>query len=229
MNRSSIYVPVEWKALSAEGEFTGMAAIYEVADLNGDIIRRGAARRTIQQNPEVPILHSRDLSRPLGLGMLTETDDGVQIQGRLNLDTQDGKDARSNMQKRVFRGLSIGFDVLRRTFIEDPVTHEVTRIIEELQIWEVSPVTVPAQPMALIGEVKARDDMAALFDCERMIADIKDMGLKILDSQMQKLMAIRFQHQHNKQDLALFERKMSLLEARVTSLCRMFSVRLRVS
>ena len=149
-------VPIEWKQLNEEGEFTGMAAIYEVADMNGDIIRRGAARRTIQQNPEVPILHSHDLSRPLGLGMLTETDDGVQIQGRLNLDTQDGKDARSNMQKRVFRGLSIGFDVLRRTFIEDPVTHEVTRIIEELQIWEVSPVTVPAQPMALIRGSKSQ-------------------------------------------------------------------------
>ena len=187
----TLVVPIEWKQLNEEGEFTGMAAIYEVADMNGDIIRRGAARRTIQQNPEVPIVHSHDLSRPLGLGTLTETEDGVQIRGRLNLDTQDGKDARSNMQKRVFRGLSIGFDTLRRIFIEDEDTGDFTRIIEELRIWEVSPVTVPAQPMARIGEVKSADHdtrNAVAANFERTLRKMTSLAyLSVVDAKAGRL------------------------------------------
>lgn len=150
----------EIKAVEDDGTFVGKAALYEVKDLNGDIIRRGAAKRSIALNPEVPVLWAHDTREPIGIGTLTETDDGVEIKGKLELEVQKGKDARALMKSRAFRGLSIGFDTIKRQFLEEE-NGEMTRIIEEMRIGEVSPVTNPAQPGAVITEVKAAGQKTA--------------------------------------------------------------------
>lgn len=144
----------EIKAAEEDGTFTGMAALYEIKDLNGDIIRRGAAKRSIAQSPEVPVLWAHDSGEPIGIGTLTDTDRGIEIKGQLELEVQKGKDARVLMKSRGFRGLSIGFDTIKRQYIEED-DGSMTRIVEEMRVGEVSPVTNPAQPGAIITEVKS--------------------------------------------------------------------------
>ncbi len=141
---------LEIKELGQQGTFRGMASIYGNKDLGGDVVEKGAFSKTLQmKSGEVPILWQHDPSEPIGLGKLTDMNDGLQIDGELALESPVAQKAYGLMKKGVLKGLSIGYD----TVISD--VKDKIRYLKELKLWEVSLVTFPMNEMASILSVKA--------------------------------------------------------------------------
>lgn len=141
--------------IDAEGTITGTAWPFGSADRVGDIITKGAFNVPVA---EVPMLLSHDPEQPIGLwNEVTETDDGLQVKGKLFIGESDrARAVRSSIQNGLLTGLSIGF-----------VTKAASksgrnRIISALDLLEISVVRNPAHPKARIAH--AKDATAAIAE-----------------------------------------------------------------
>lgn len=149
---------LEIKSFSEEtGTFTGLASVFGNEDLVGDVVERGAFKRTIEQNPEVPILWQHDAWEPIGKGKVSETYDGLLIEGKLALGVQRGREAHELLKEEALRGLSIGYDTLDFN-VQDEVRH-----LTEVRLWEVSLVTFAANPKAQVLSVKKQQKTVVPF------------------------------------------------------------------
>jgi len=159
--------PFEVKALEEAGRFSGLASVYSVEDLAGDIIEPGAFTDTLaERGNEVPILWAHDPANPVGLGKLTDTERGLHIDGTLDLDVQSGRDAYSRIKKRIVKGLSIGFRVAKNGVAFGNLGDGIRRL-SKIDLMEVSLVPVPANPSALVTNVKAA--IHSVRDFERFL------------------------------------------------------------
>ena len=140
--------PLELKTVSEAGVFTGLASVYGNVDSAGDLVLPGSFAKTLQQGgSERPLLwQHRD---PVGVVTLKDSPDGLLATGRLSLGTTTGRDAYQLLKDGAVKGLSIGYHVLKSVFV-GPV-----RQIQEVKLWEVSLVALPANDRALISEVKS--------------------------------------------------------------------------
>jgi HK97 family phage prohead protease len=142
------------KELDAQGRFVGLASVYNNVDLGGDVVMPGAFSRTLKaRGNEVPILYQHNMREPIGLGTLTDTASGLQIEGKLVLTVARAKEAFDLMRERILKGLSIGYDVVR-----DEI-RSGARHLKELKLYEVSLVTLPMNELATISVVKSREDL----------------------------------------------------------------------
>ena len=131
------------------GEFQGYASTYGNIDKQRDRIEVGAF--AADHGKEVPILWSHRADEPVGLGKLEDTPQGVTLKGKLNLETTAGREAYSNLKRGIVKALSIGFEMVRHEF------QGAIRIIKQGAIKEVSLVLFPANPAALVTDVKGAD------------------------------------------------------------------------
>jgi uncharacterized protein len=157
---------LELKSLSEQGTFVGMASVFGVTDLGGDVVEPGAFTRTLQhKGGEVPILWQHDTKQPIGIGKARETKAGLEISGELVLQSSKAMEAYHLMRKGVLKGLSIGYDSIRDT-VSNGVRH-----LHELKLFEVSLVTFPMNESALVTAVKSDDPVvnfrATLAECSK--------------------------------------------------------------
>jgi HK97 family phage prohead protease len=139
----------EIKELEEDGTFEGYAAVFGSVDFGNDLIKKGAFKKTLKENKELPLLWYHDVKQPIGSVISAEEDDnGLRIKARLNLDVQRAKEVYSNMKKKIVRGLSIGYDTMKHSW------DDMVRILQEVKLWEISPVTFPMHTDALITGVK---------------------------------------------------------------------------
>ena len=87
----------------------------------------------------------------------------VTIRGQLNLDVQAGRDAHSQLKKRVVRSLSIGFELLEHRYEKD------VRIITKGEIKEVSLVVFAANPRASVTSVKEEGGICSARELTRWL------------------------------------------------------------
>lgn len=140
------------KSMDEAGKFSGLASTYGNVDLGGDIVMPGAFQKTLQdRGGEVPLLFAHDMRQPIGLGKLTDTSAGLQIEGQLVLSVGKAKEAYDLLRARVLRGLSIGYDT-----VKSDVANGARRLLE-LKLFEVSLVTVPMNELAQVSAVKANE------------------------------------------------------------------------
>lgn len=139
--------------VSEDGTFEGIASVYGNVDSQGDRIEAGAFAE--QDGADVPLLWSHKRDEPVGTGRLENTPAGVLIKGRLDLDTQAGREAYSRLKKGICKGLSIGLQLLQHAY------EGAVRVIRKGAIREVSLVLFPANPEAMVTTVKERESPAA--------------------------------------------------------------------
>lgn len=159
---------LEVKAVSEAGSFEGLASVYGVKDLGGDVVQPGAFRRTLQEKgPERPLLWSHDAREPIGLGKLQDSPAGLVIHGELDLDTQAGRDAYSRVKKRIVKALSFGFLIPEAgaKFIGG------VRHLLDLDLYEVSLAVLPMNESALITSVKAQE-LTSIREFERWLHSV---------------------------------------------------------
>jgi HK97 family phage prohead protease len=149
----------EVKAVDDEpGQFEGYAAVYGNADRNGDVIDVGAMTRTINSSDgEFPLLWQHDQHSPIGVVRLEDTPKGAKAIGKIALSSPTGAMAYSlllppnGFKRGALRGLSIGYQT-KKDEIKGSERH-----LKEIQIHEVSLVTIAANPKAQIMKVKSAE------------------------------------------------------------------------
>lgn len=133
------------------GTFTGYAATFtKRPDSYGDIIEPGAFAKTLKESAKrVKILWNHDIKEPIGKPLeLTEDENGLLVKGKLSLGVQRAREILSLMKDGVVTEMSFGYDTIKDSW-QDGVRH-----LQEVRLWDTSPVTFAANPSAVIVSVK---------------------------------------------------------------------------
>lgn len=133
--------------------FAGYAAIFDRVDRGGDLVRAGAFARTLKQGP-VPLLWQHQTGRPIGrIEYLREDRRGLRVIGRLSAGAA-GREAAALLEEGAVRGLSFGYRV-RESRPSRGSGLAGVRELTELELVEVSLVTLPMQPKARVHALSA--------------------------------------------------------------------------
>lgn len=150
----------------------GWAAIYDEADLNGDIIAPGAFRTSLAKSGSlaVKLLYQHAAEQPVGRWVkFEERARGLYAYGELFLATRTAREAAELIRAGIVDGLSIGYRTLKSS------KSKGARRILEADLWEVSIVTFPMAPRARlsrVGEQTASEPLQAFADSVREAARI---------------------------------------------------------
>ena len=140
--------------------FAGYAAVFDRVDRGGDVVRPGAFGRLPR---DVPLLWEHEAGRLVGrVEYCAEDRRGLRVIGRL-LDAR----AAGLLRAGAVRGLSFGYRV--RSF-ETPLrqaqrllrtsgSEDAKRELTGLELVEVSLVSFPMQPLAVVHAVEATEQM----------------------------------------------------------------------
>lgn len=154
---------IEWKADAETGVIEGYGAVFGNVDSYGDIILPGAFASVGNNGRKVKMLWQHDPSQPIGVWEEVREDvKGLWVKGRILSNIERGRDAIALMQAGAIDGLSIGY----RT--KDSEWKDGNRYLKEVELWETSIVTFPANEMAgasLKSIETERDLERVLIDC----------------------------------------------------------------
>lgn len=152
---------LELKADEA-GTVEGYGSIFGGIDVYGDTIEPGAFAESIKsRKPKMLWQHRMD--KPIGVwDEVAEDGKGLRLKGRI-ADTEQGREAQQLVRMGALDGLSIGF----RTLADEMRGN--TRILKQVELWEVSFVTIPADASARVLGIKS---MATERECEDALRDM---------------------------------------------------------
>ena len=150
--------PLQVKSFDEQGIFEGYGNVFGKVDWYNDIVEPGAFANTLEhwrakgRYPALLWQHNSD--RPIGVyAHMAEDDYGLHVRGRLLIDDVPlAREAWALLKAGAISGLSIGFNAKREERDRDHVNH-----IKEIDLWEVSLVTFPANEAATVTDVKQAD------------------------------------------------------------------------
>lgn len=126
---------------SAGPRIEGYASLFNVADRGGDVIARGAFRRTLEarRTGALPLLWQHHTDEPLGrIVHIAEDGNGLFMRAALEPEVARAREALALMASRTLTGLSIGFRPVRARALS-----RGRRLLTEIDLWEISLVTFP--------------------------------------------------------------------------------------
>lgn len=151
--------PLSLKGWDADGSFSGYASVFGIIDSQGEEVASGAFALSLQawaESGRMPkLLWQHDYHRPIGFWReIREDNHGLFVKGQLLLELAQGREAYTLLKNGVVDGLSIGFVTVRarRTNGKNRL-----RILEEVNLQEISLVTFAANPKAKVEQVKEDD------------------------------------------------------------------------
>ena len=171
MKTERFVVPFEVKALGegASRTFEGYGSVFGVLDSYADIVAPGAFKRSLREAKAAgrmpALLWQHDADKPIGVyESMSEDETGLFVKGRLS-DTQLGRDAYTLLKDGALSGLSIGF-VTRKSKVDN---ESGVRTLTDIQLWETSLVTFPANDAARITGVKTDGALPTEREFERWL------------------------------------------------------------
>lgn len=173
----------EWKFTGDEKamKFSGYGAVFGNVDSYGDVLAAGCFAETLREAkgsgiwPAMLLQHgggmfggSAEDMTPIGIWTSMEEDDkGLVCEGML-ADIPRARDLYTLMKmqpRSAINGLSIGYTPVEWSVRTKP--EEPRRTLKKVKLWEVSPVTFPANPKARVTDVKS----AAPSEIEKILRD----------------------------------------------------------
>lgn len=157
MEIKELRIAAEIKAVDDSGTIEGYGSIFGNVDSYGDVVAKGAFTRTLEvasNTKRMPaMLWQHNADEPIGVWtMMREDAKGLFVKGRL-ADTQRGREALELIKMGALSGLSIGYSTVESEFDDETDT----RLLTDVNLWEVSPVTFPANDKARITVAKSAD------------------------------------------------------------------------
>lgn len=156
----AFYKSFEMKAAD-NGTIEGYFSTYDkTPDSYGDIIEPGAFTETIKAREEsghpFPLCFNHDFSAVIGaVDSVKDTEKGPFISAHF-LDTQLAQDVRKMLQSGAIYQFSFAYDIKgRRNPTEEEEKEGVVNVLTDLEVFEISVVTVPANQNAVATEVKS--------------------------------------------------------------------------
>ncbi|MBR7747452.1 HK97 family phage prohead protease [Undibacterium sp. BYS107W] len=162
------------KSTGEDGTIEGYGSVFGVRDNYDDVILKGAFTQSLKEHKAAgtmpAMLWQHDADEPIGVWTdMVEDSNGLLIKGKLELNTTKGKEAHALLKIGALNGLSIGF--VSKSWDYATVDGADVRRLKEIDLWEVSIVTFPANQKARVTNVKSSDDMATPKDAERILRD----------------------------------------------------------
>lgn len=156
-------VPVQWKAADDDaGEVEGYAATFGNVDLQGDVILKGAFKRTLRNwasaKARIPLVDGHmaaDTERLLGsVSSAREDDTGLKFKAVFSR-TQRAQDARTKAVEGHLSGVSIGWLPVPGGITFEETAEGIVRVLKEIRLLEISLTPVPANPEAVLTGAKS--------------------------------------------------------------------------
>lgn len=151
------------KAEGDPGSLEGYASVWDVLDLQGDIVERGAFTRTIEANVKAGKVKLMMLHYAYGGGVpeligsvveAKEDDIGLWIRAEFS-SVQPAQDTRTKILEGHIKGLSIGYRPVK--WQEEERDGKIVRRLTEIELGEVTVTSTPVNEEAVITSAKSGD------------------------------------------------------------------------
>lgn len=160
------------------GQFEGIASVFGslVYGWVPTIVHPGAFTKTLQERASrVKVLWQHNPDWPIGKPvLLEETAQGLRVRAQISK-TALGNDAMTLIRDGVVDELSIGFDPIKFDF--DQQEGQEVRHLRELKLWEFSPVTFAADPMARITEANRAAMTLTDPPTDHLVPEFQEAGI----------------------------------------------------
>lgn len=142
------------KELGTKGRITGYGSVFGNIDSYHDIVEKGSCDKSLKNKTELPLLWQHDPTTPLGVWNVFNSDEhGLFTEGVLLVDeVTKAREAYALAKCGAVKGLSIGYMVKDCVF--EQVGDVCVRRIKEMELYEISLVTFPANEEAQIQSLK---------------------------------------------------------------------------
>lgn len=175
-------IELDVKAAS-DGTITGWASTYGgEPDRHGDIVQPGAFAKSLAQHAKSgtrpAMLWHHQMEHPIGHWTeLQDMPEGLRVTGKFNLKTTRGQEAFEHARAGDVAAFSIGFIPSEngRRYVG-----KGTWSLEEMDLVEVSLVAAPANPKAVVTDVKAAPFISTKSEAVQFL---RDAGLSKAASQ----------------------------------------------
>ena len=153
------------------GWFRGYAIIWDNVDRSNEVAVKGCFSECLSENPKIKMQWQHDTSELIGsYTEVKEDDKGLYCVGRINLATARGKEAYALLKAGDIDSLSIGYTVKS----DDYDRQKNVRYLRKLELYEISLVSVPCNPLATITEVKS-DKVVSVDDIMNCNGNVRDI------------------------------------------------------
>lgn len=147
----------EVKAVEEDGTFKGYGSVFGVVDFYNEVVVAGAFKKSLSKHKRegtMPaLLWQHDPHEPIGIfTTMKEDEKGLYVEGKLFIDASvpNADKAYTLLKNGALTGLSIGFMTIADTWDDKKKLRNLT----EVDLWETSLVTFPANTAARITAVK---------------------------------------------------------------------------
>ena len=171
MLTSKHFTPLRDCEIKMDGEtrrFEGYASVFGKVDSYGDTVQKGAFARTLKENGMPKMFYGHSPGRVIGKWLSMEEDSyGLRAVGELTPGHRDADDVYASMRHQAVDGLSIGF-----LDMDSEERDDGGRLLKDVELIEVSVVSMPAEKLATITSVKSRlGALESVRDCELFLRD----------------------------------------------------------
>lgn len=131
-------------------QFGGYASIFNNIDMHNDIVLPFAFNN-LDNSKILPVLWQHNANYPIGRIMsLKKTSRGLYVLGRIFTQLAKAKDALDLISSKSISGMSIGYEA--KNFYHN---HTGQRILTDINLFEVSIVTFPANDLTRIDYIES--------------------------------------------------------------------------
>lgn len=179
------------KDLLEDGTFEGYGSIFGNVDSYGEKVVPGAFVESLtrhkREGTSVLMLWAHNPDEPIGVWEdLVEDAKGLWGKGRIVQAVQRGKEVYELLKAKAIRGLSIGYREV------DTDQDGSVKLLKKLDLWEISPVSFPANRRARVEGVKSEN----MDEFARRLRDgnpmpVKDFEDILRESGIPKAMAVQ--------------------------------------
>jgi uncharacterized protein len=184
----SIPLAVKYSAASEAGQFSCYASTFGgPPDAYGDTIKAGAFAPSLAQHRAAgtspALLWAHDQSQPLGvITNLIEDTRGLRMDGKLTLEVARAAEAYALMKAGAL-AFSIGYQTVKATSLGKGI-----RQLDEIRLFEVSAVAIPANSNAKLISVKGPPDLVDQHNPRVIERILTDSG--VTRSQAKRIVAL---------------------------------------
>jgi len=156
-NLSFKNAPIELKEDGDTRYIEAVFSLFDTIDSDNDVTKANSLRSGYTGN-KVPLVWNHDWSKVIGRGII-ETDNQKAVFKGYFLNTEAGKEAYETVKAmQDMQQFSYGFQVLKSskgTHIDSKGEEIPVRVLEDVKVWEVSPVLVGAQQNSFVQALKS--------------------------------------------------------------------------
>ena len=167
-NLSYKNAPIELKEDGDNRYIEAVFSLFDTIDSDNDVTKANALRSGYTGN-KVPLVWNHDWSKVIGRGII-ETDNQKAVFKGYFLPTEAGKEAYETVKAmQDMQQFSYGFQVMKSekgTHIDSKGEEVPVRVLQDVKVWEVSPVLVGAQQNSFVQALKSGLEPYDDFDTE---------------------------------------------------------------